>query len=415
MRSFLSAFHFRLGLLLVLLAIGFSAQAQYKVRGVALDKDTNEPVPFVSIGVQGTTIGTASNANGEFVLNLPSLPQTLIFAEIGHVRDTVRVTSVDQPLTVKMASATIALPEVKVASYAYQLVDRAFRQMQRNYSQKFYGKAFYRQVTRIGNSPTELQEMVWNVKSNNARIEGTSMAQGRFAAVSSLMDFTNFSLYTKSYGLYDERADSTKSLALLSPNVVKNYLVELVGIVEKGQGGVAELSFQTRPELKSRSQGTIWIDIDTYKVMRYQMTSPNFPLSTNNPTFKFKNTQLEVEMVFQDTPKAASPIDYMKVNLTTDLTRPSKPDTKLDVSSFTFFFDTSETPVGATYARVTSTEKDRESINKTKYDPEFWANNPVVKRTPLEDEVIQSFEKKGAFGTMVKPKKAASPGSVRVP
>jgi len=394
----------------------FSAQAQVQLRGTVIDKDTRETLPFASVVVRNTSLGTTTNADGAFTLNVPKLPVTLLISELGHLKDTIRVTSASVPLQLALATASIALPEVKVGSYPFQLVDRAYRQMKSNYDRKYYGKAFYRQITRINKQPTELQEVVWNVKSSNARIEGTAIAQGRYAAVPSPTNFSNFSLYTKSYGLFDANADTTKSLALLSPNVVANYLLELKGVVagaDTAKGGIAEIAFETRPELtKYRAEGTIWIDVDTYRIIRYHMTSPNFTGSTSNPNQKFRNTKLEIEMAFQNIDQAAvvAPLEYMKVNLTADLTSPGKPSTPLAVSSFTFFYDTNTTPTTIPYTRVSVQDRDLAAIKATKYDPEFWANNPVVRRTPVEDEVIASFEKKGAFGTMLK-KPETKPGA----
>jgi hypothetical protein len=404
-----SRIRFRFLLLAGLLGLlAFPAWAQVQLRGTVVDKDTREALPFASVVVRNTSLGTTTNADGEFTLNVPRLPVTLLISELGHLKDTVRVTNAGAPLQLALASASVALPEVKVGSYPFQLVDRAYRQMRSNYARKYYGKAFYRQITRIDNQPTELQEVVWNVKSSNARIEGTAIAQGRYAAVPSLTNFSNFSLYTRSYGLFDANADTTKSLALLSPNVVANYLLELKGVVagaDTTKGGIAEISFETRPELtRYRAEGTIWIDVDTYRVVRYRMTSPNFTGSTSNPNQKFRNTRLEIEMAFQNLDQGAvvAPLEYMKVNLTANLTSPGKPVTPLSVSSFTFFYDTNTTPTTIPYARVSVQDRDLAAIKAIQYDPEFWANNPVVRRTPVEDEVIASFEKKGAFGTMVK-------------
>ncbi|WP_165370493.1 carboxypeptidase-like regulatory domain-containing protein [Hymenobacter persicinus] len=396
----------RLSLLLALVLLVQAAQAQVQLRGTIIDKDTKEALPFASVSVNKTTIGTTTNVDGEFSLNVPKLPVTLILSELGHLRDTLRVTSNAELLRIPLASAVVELPEVKVGSYPYQLVNHAYQEMEKNYGRKYFGKAFYRQITRIANQPTELQEVVWNVKSSNARIEGTTMAQGRYAAVPSITSFANFSLYTKSYGLYDANADTAKSLALLSPNVFKNYLLELKGVLagaDSLKGGIAEIDFETRPELtKYRAQGTVWIDIDTYRVVRYRMSTPNFTASTNNVNQKFRNTKLELEMAFQATEAPTAPLEYMKVNLNSELITPGKPVAPLSVSSFTYFYDTNTTPTGLPYARVSVQDRDLEAIKSVKYDPAFWVNNSAVKRTPVEDEVIQSFEKKGAFGTMVK-------------
>jgi CarboxypepD_reg-like domain len=168
------------GLLLTVLLTP-AAHAQVQLRGSVVDKDTRETLPFSSVVVRGTTLGTTTNTDGQFTLNVPKLPVTLLVSELGHLKDTIRVTSAGSPLQVALATAAVALPEVKVGSYPFQLVDRAYRQIKASYGRKFYGKAFYRQITRIDKQPTELQEVVWNVKSSNARIEGTAMAQGRYA------------------------------------------------------------------------------------------------------------------------------------------------------------------------------------------------------------------------------------------
>ncbi|GAA4371759.1 hypothetical protein GCM10023186_00550 [Hymenobacter koreensis] len=387
------------------MALGHASQAQYLLKGTTIDKDTKEVIPFTSIGVKGSSNGTTSNANGEFTLRVSTLPVTLMVSELSHQRDSVVVTSAEPALQIALASASIVLPEVEIKSYAATLVTRAYSHMKANYSRNFYGKAYYRQITRLDNDPTELQEMIWNVKSSNARIEGTSLAQARYAAKDAIINFRDFSFYTRAYGLYDANVDSTKSLALLSPNAAENYILELVGVIQQGDRDVAEISFETSPKLKTyRAKGTVWIDVDSYKVARFHITTPNFTGSANNPTYKFKNTQLEFDIVFQNSPGPVSPLDHISTNLSFDIERPGVKPKRMAVSAYTFFFDTGETPAAAAvYRKPALQEKDLDEIRKTKYDPEFWANNPVVKRTPLEDEVAESFEKKGAFGTMVKP------------
>ena len=56
-----------------------------------------------------------------------------------------------------------------------------------------------------------------------------------------------------------------------------------------------------------------------------------------------------------------------------------------------------------TYAPAKGGEVDLATIKKITYDPAFWQNNAVVKRTPIEEQVMKSFEQKGNFGTMLTP------------
>ena len=74
------------------------------------------------------------------------------------------------------------------------------------------------------------------------------------------------------------------------------------------------------------------------------------------------------------------------------------------VSSSTYFYNSRPIPnASVTYAPTKGGEVDLATIKKTTYDPAFWQNNAVVKRTPIEEQVIKSFEQKGAFGTMLTP------------
>jgi TonB-linked SusC/RagA family outer membrane protein len=56
--------------------------SQVTVSGVVTD-DKNQPLPGVSINVKGTSIGTATNENGRYALNVPSADDTLVFSYIG--------------------------------------------------------------------------------------------------------------------------------------------------------------------------------------------------------------------------------------------------------------------------------------------------------------------------------------------
>ena len=69
--------------LFVLLAVVAGAQ-NMRISGVVKDSTTGEGIPFVSIVVKGTMIGTASDANGAYTLNAPA-NGTLEFSAIGYV------------------------------------------------------------------------------------------------------------------------------------------------------------------------------------------------------------------------------------------------------------------------------------------------------------------------------------------
>ena len=50
------------------------------------DKDTREPLPGVTVMIEGSQQGTATNANGEFIFPIDSGNYNIIFSFIGYER-----------------------------------------------------------------------------------------------------------------------------------------------------------------------------------------------------------------------------------------------------------------------------------------------------------------------------------------
>ncbi|MBR1405781.1 MAG: SusC/RagA family TonB-linked outer membrane protein [Bacteroidales bacterium] len=71
-------------ILLLSFFVGIAASAQsISVRGTVTDASTGEAVPFASVMVQGTMNGTSTDADGNYVLSVPS-DGVLVFSSIGY-------------------------------------------------------------------------------------------------------------------------------------------------------------------------------------------------------------------------------------------------------------------------------------------------------------------------------------------
>ena len=57
-----------------------------ELKGVVFDKDTREPLPGVTVMIEGSQQGTATNANGEFIFPIDSGNYNIIFSFIGYER-----------------------------------------------------------------------------------------------------------------------------------------------------------------------------------------------------------------------------------------------------------------------------------------------------------------------------------------
>ena len=389
----------------LLLAIAICpAAAQQHLVGKTLDASTGQPVPYASISVLNTTAGTTSNAEGEFELKI-TLPIRLVVSELSHRRDTVNVAvATTAPLLVHLTPTTVELPEVTTGTYTEELIKQAYRELRRTNAQKNYGQAFYRQVTKLDGDPTEVQEMVWHTQTSNARVEGSMLAQGRFAKKKALIAFNGFSFYTKAFTFFDTIDDSTSYKGVISLHPADKYQLKLVGLTQNGAQQLAEISYVSKDATSYTRQCNVVIDAATHQILRLRLETTMLHTKSNNPMFKFHDELTRVEWVFRPVPGGAAALEYLRVNYQTSMSRPLKSNLPIEASSFTYFYNGRPTPeVGVTYAPAKGGTVDLAAIKQITYDPAFWQNNPVVKRTPLEEQVMKSFEQKGAFGTMLTP------------
>ena len=90
-------------------------QQEIEVSGTVTDAETGEPLPGVNIVVQGTTIGTTTDMDGEYILEAPA-DATLIFSFVGYQEQTLRVRG-RQEIDVAMQQAVTELEEVVAVGY----------------------------------------------------------------------------------------------------------------------------------------------------------------------------------------------------------------------------------------------------------------------------------------------------------
>ncbi len=108
-------------LLLRFLFIGLillSAESIYAqiVKGVVKSSDKAELLPGVSITVKGTTVGTTTNANGEFSLKIAKPNSILVFSFIGYTVKEIPVNNQSE-INVTLQTSEVSLDEVVVIGY----------------------------------------------------------------------------------------------------------------------------------------------------------------------------------------------------------------------------------------------------------------------------------------------------------
>ena len=98
----------------LLISIGMATAQTMKVTGTVISAEDNEPVIGASIVVKGTTVGTVTDIDGAFSLDVPSSAKTLVFSYVGMISQEL---AVKPTLNVSLKPDVEVLDEVVVTGY----------------------------------------------------------------------------------------------------------------------------------------------------------------------------------------------------------------------------------------------------------------------------------------------------------
>ncbi len=87
-----------------------------KVTGTITDAITNEPIVGVNVIIEGTTLGTVSDADGRYSIEVPSSNSVLIFTFVGYTTEKVPYAG-QSTIDVKLTEDVKSLEEIVVVGY----------------------------------------------------------------------------------------------------------------------------------------------------------------------------------------------------------------------------------------------------------------------------------------------------------
>jgi TonB-linked SusC/RagA family outer membrane protein len=96
-----------------------SLQQQMKISGKVSDATTSEPLPGVSVQVEGTTNGVITDVNGKFSIDV-STNAVLVFSYLGYISEKVTIGAGQSSVDVKLVADVQKLEEIVVVGYGTQ-------------------------------------------------------------------------------------------------------------------------------------------------------------------------------------------------------------------------------------------------------------------------------------------------------
>jgi TonB-linked SusC/RagA family outer membrane protein len=106
-------------LLFMLCGTAYAQEDSFTVSGTVVDSTSGQSLPGVNVQVVGTTIGTATDIDGQYALEAPSADATLQFSFVGYETETIDIQG-RSTIDVFMQPSTLTGEEVVVVGYSEQ-------------------------------------------------------------------------------------------------------------------------------------------------------------------------------------------------------------------------------------------------------------------------------------------------------
>ena len=125
-----------------------SQSQNLEITGKIYDESTQEGIPFATINIEGTSIGTCANLQGDFQFKVPQTfgDRKLLISSMGYEMESVNIVRNSKHLSIMLEQSLVQLDEVTIRPIsAEDVIRRAVGKFQTNYGQEFSANAYYRQ------------------------------------------------------------------------------------------------------------------------------------------------------------------------------------------------------------------------------------------------------------------------------
>lgn len=369
------------------------ANQPVNVQAVVIDKNTRERIPHAHVYVDADN-GTMTNLDGQFVVNARRSDQIRI-SFVGY--ETLAVSASELTLASDSIMPVLALSpaENMLSEVVVEPVDHIIRQLIANYDKEFKSKKnkssrfYYRQTTSVLDNCTEYTEAFFNANSNYS-IRNLGIVNGRYAYV----DHDSMGVYTNvnNFQFLSElpvRGQSDKVIGPLSNRYKDFYDIsyETLSSPTTGKPTHYKIHFTPKPSIKaSIIEATLYVSTVSRTLERYEGTVHNlnvrdanwrkFPILANfDISYTRDRKYTEVQSVVVDATAVYDGLPYQFSSMLFNTGKLKEKQNKF----------------------IHTNDNLRKQIDTTTYNPRFWDENEIVKRTDLENSIIEMMEKKELF------------------
>ena len=378
-------------ILLGLFSISLFAQ-EVTIQAKVIDVETHRALPNATISVSPEK-STIANADGEFVIEAE--PQEMLtISYVGYKPVSIKAERVGP--VIQLSPYVVELSEVKVLPLKTILEKvvsalKAETDIYKKQESNFY----YRQTTQNNGECSEYIEAFLNGFSELA-LRQPSIINGRYGALQQT-DTKKYS-YFKNYYVFSGISPYTykkiRKKQLIVPMMADSsnlYEVDYDILSDKTQDKVLyKIVFTPLAKVKVPIvRGVIYVDADTYRIQKYEGEILNFYVidkqgkhfdakQSFSVTYTYRRGFMEVQSVIS---KGAFSAYGILVNINSTLVNVGKK-----------YYDGKK--------KLGNDSNLKNKISSVDYDAKFWNDNTIIKRTPMEEQVVKMFEKDNVFSNM---------------
>ena len=383
--------------------VSLIAQEKQAIEAKIVDEVSRKPLPYATIYVAPHQ-GTISNQEGEFSI-AASPEDKLRISYVGYESQMLKASEIPaivllKPMAVRLSEITVkpldlhkflleALAKIKEDSKVHRKVTNAF---------------FYRQITKTNTVCNEILEAFFNAAPHISILD-LKLITGRYAGLPSdsvhkYIHFRNFFYNSQIRPVILSKRSKIEKDKIIQPlfkDYPKYYTVSYDILYDSNNAStIYRINFKPRKEVETPIlSGNLFIDSSSLELKRFEGEVVNhiFLITDNSNGHKerIKDSKTYFSINYKTT-KGASFVEYVAV----DMHCTTKALGRIDVHSVMY-------NVGNDVAhRTKQLDKNSDLLSKIarqKYDPSYWKEKTIIKRTPLEKSVTEMFEKENLFGT----------------
>lgn len=380
--------------------------------GKVIDKATRKPVPFANVYLIGSSLGTVTNAEGEFILKVPvgEMNRKIGISNLGYKNLVISFAEMDsKDNLIKLELAATPLEQVVIRSDdPVELLKMAYRRIHENYNlNPEMQVGFYRETVKQNKSYVAVAEAVLDVYKSPYNslfdYDRVKIFRGRKSEDVKKMDTLMFKLQggPRTSFLLDMVKNPGE---ILSEEYFEKYIFRFAGFASIDGRDNYVIEFDQRPDVElPLYKGTIYLDTKNMAFSRMDFSFSDEALKiADNELVRKKPMDLKIDVLAAD-----YMINYRVVDEKWYLNHVR--------SELVFKCNWKKKRYNATYTaalEMAVTDRNTENINKARYkdqskqtdiladkvsaykDENFWGDYNYIKPEESIESIIHKLNKK---------------------